>query len=146
MLKIAIINGPNLNLLGTRETDIYGNQSFDVFFPALKARFGDVELSYYQSNIEGEIINQLHDCRGKADGIVLNAASYTHTSIGIADAIAAVGIPTIEVHISNVYAREDYRKTSFIASKCIGSITGLGLNGYELAIRHLQQRLSPKTS
>ena len=136
MLHIAIINGPNLNLLGTREADIYGNESFDSFFAKLQQRYNNVNLTLYQSNVEGELINYLHQCRGKADAIVFNGAGYTHTSIAIADAIAAIGIPTIEVHISNVMAREEYRKTSFTVAKCIGSISGLGLEGYALAIRY----------
>jgi len=135
MLHLAIINGPNLNLLGTREKDIYGNESFDSFFVKLQQRFPNVNLSLYQSNVEGELINYLHQCRGKANGIIFNGAGYTHTSIAIADAIAAIDIPTIEVHISNVMAREEYRKTSFTVAKCIGSISGLGLEGYALAIQ-----------
>jgi len=136
MLHIAIINGPNLNLLGMREPDIYGKQSFEDYFAELKGRFPEVELSYYQSNVEGELINYLHGCMGKVQGIILNAGAYTHTSIAIADAVSAIGIPVIEVHIANVLAREDYRKTSFIAAKCVGSISGLGLEGYALAVRY----------
>jgi len=136
MLSIAIINGPNLNLLGTREPGIYGTESFDSFLPTLRAQFPQVSLSYYQSNIEGALIDYLQSCRDTQQGIILNAAGYSHTSIAIGDAIAAISIPVIEVHISNVLAREDYRKTSFIAAKCIGSISGLGLNGYALAIQH----------
>src|SRR5205823_5656698 len=132
MLQLSIINGPNLNLLGTREVDIYGNQAFDVFFKSLRERFPEVSLSYYQSNVEGELINQLHQCRTTQQGIILNAAAYSHTSIALGDAIAAIGVPVIEVHISNVLAREEYRKTSFIAAKCKGSISGLGLEGYAL--------------
>lgn len=135
-MHLAIINGPNLNLLGTRETDIYGQETFDDFFEKLKARFPEAELSYYQSNVEGELINYLHQCRGNQDGVILNAAGYTHTSVSIADAVAAIGVPVVEVHISNIQAREDYRKVSLISSKCIGSITGLGLEGYALAIRY----------
>jgi 3-dehydroquinate dehydratase-2 len=134
MPLIAIINGPNLNLLGTRETDIYGSESFETFLPKLKARFPGVEIAYAQSNVEGELINLLQSWSGKADGIVLNAAGYSHTSIAIGDAIAAIKTPVIEVHISNVLGREDYRKTSFIAAKCKGSISGLGLTGYRLAV------------
>ncbi|MCD6010995.1 MAG: aroQ [Flavipsychrobacter sp.] len=136
MLQLAIINGPNLNLLGMREPHIYGSQSFDQYFEALKKRFTSVSLEYYQSNVEGELINHLHGCMGKVQGIILNAGAYTHTSIAIADAIAAISIPVVEVHISNVLAREDYRKTSFIAPKCVGSISGLGMNGYALAVQH----------
>jgi 3-dehydroquinate dehydratase-2 len=136
MLHLAIVNGPNLNLLGTREPDIYGTQSFDDYFALLKERFPHVQLQYYQSNVEGELINYLHSCMGKVNGIVLNAGAYTHTSIALADAIAAIGLPVIEVHISNVLAREDYRKTSFIAAKCVGSISGLGMDGYALAVQY----------
>ena len=141
MLHIAIINGPNLNLLGTREVDIYGAESFDTFFPQLKERFPSLRLSYYQSNIEGELINHLHSLRKEAQGIVLNAGGYSHTSIALGDAIAAIGIPVIEVHISNVLAREEYRKHSTIASRCVGSISGLGLEGYALAVQAFVSRL-----
>lgn len=136
MLNIAIINGPNLNLLGTRETDIYGNMPFETFLEGLKKRYTEVSFHYYQSNIEGEIINHLHSRRGNTDGIIFNGAGYTHTSVAIADAIAAINIPVIEVHISNIYAREEYRKTSLTASKCVGCITGLGYKGYELALQY----------
>jgi 3-dehydroquinate dehydratase II len=136
MLHIAIINGPNLNLLGTREPHIYGSQTFEQYFSALKERFPNVDLAYYQSNVEGELINYLHNCMGKVQGIILNAGAYTHTSIALADAISAIGIPVVEVHISNVLAREEYRKTSFIASKCVGSISGLGMEGYGLAVQY----------
>lgn len=136
MLSIAIINGPNLNLLGTREPHIYGHQTFETYFEELKKDFPDVALSYFQSNVEGELINYLHDCINNNQAIILNAGAYTHTSIAIADAISAIKLPIIEVHISNIFAREDYRKTSFIAAKCLGSISGLGLSGYALAIRY----------
>jgi 3-dehydroquinate dehydratase II len=142
MLQLAIVNGPNLNLLGTREPDIYGNLSFDDYLLQLKERFPAVQLSYYQSNIEGELINYLHSCRQQVQGIILNAGAYTHTSIALADAIAGISIPTVEVHISNVLAREDFRKTSFIAAKCIGSISGLGLDGYALAIQYFLDLMS----
>lgn len=135
-MHIAIINGPNLNLLGTREPAIYGSKTFEDYFAELKSLYPAVELSYYQSNVEGELINHLHSCMGKVNGIILNAGGYTHTSVALGDAVSAVGIPVVEVHISNVYAREEYRKTSFIASKCVGSITGLGLTGYELAVQY----------
>ncbi len=143
MLNIAIVNGPNLNLLGMREPHIYGNQSFDQYAVKLKERFPLVQFDCYQSNVEGELINYLHSCMGKMQGIVLNAGAYTHTSIAIADAISAIGIPVVEVHISNVLAREDYRKTSFIAAKCVGSISGLGLEGYALAIQYFTGNLTP---
>jgi len=136
MLHITIINGPNLNLLGTREPHIYGNQSFDEYLKGLRKRFPIVDISYLQSNIEGELINHLHACMGKSDGVVLNAGAYTHTSIAIADAVAAIGIPVIEVHISNILAREDFRKTSYISAKCAGSISGLGMDGYALGIQY----------
>ncbi len=136
MLQLAIVNGPNLNLLGTREPHIYGNQSFEQYFAGLKERFPQVELHCFQSNVEGELINYLHSCMGKVQGIILNAGAYTHTSIALADAIAVISIPVVEVHISNVLAREDYRKTSFIAAKCVGSISGLGMEGYALAVQY----------
>ncbi len=137
-MQIVIINGPNLNLLGQREPGIYGNQSFTAYLDHLHRTFPSISIEYFQNNVEGELINCLHDCmQRKVDGIVLNPGAYTHTSLAIADAVGAIGLPVIEVHISNVFAREEYRKTSFIASRCIGSISGLGLHGYELAIRHL---------
>lgn len=138
MLKIAIINGPNLNLLGTREKDIYGNLSFDDFFKSLKEQFPSVALSYYQSNVEGELINKLHELGFNHDGIILNAGGYTHTSVAIADAVAAIKTPVIEVHISNIFAREDYRHISYLGKHCKGSITGFGLRGYAMAIAAFQ--------
>jgi 3-dehydroquinate dehydratase-2 len=134
MKKIQVINGPNLNLLGKREPSVYGSQGFDDFFPELKKRFDNCFLQYYQSNVEGEIVNKLHEVGFSFDGIVLNAGAYTHTSIAIHDAIAAIKTPVIEVHISNVYAREEFRHTSLITSKCAGLITGFGLEGYAMAI------------
>ncbi|MBS1615883.1 MAG: type II 3-dehydroquinate dehydratase [Bacteroidetes bacterium] len=145
MLRITLLNGPNLNLLGTREQDIYGSRSFEDFLEELNLRFPGIQLSYFQSNIEGDLINLLHQCRATADAIVLNAGGYTHTSIALADAVAAIGLPVLEVHISNVLAREDFRKTSFIAAKCVGSISGLGLEGYALALQYFQDRLAQKT-
>ena len=136
MLRLSIINGPNLNLLGTREPHIYGSQTFEDYLAGLKNRLPHIEIEYYQSNVEGELINYLHSCMGRKQGIILNAGAYTHTSIALADAISAIAVPVIEVHISNVLAREYYRKTSFIASKCIGSISGLGMMGYELAVQY----------
>ncbi len=133
-MKILIINGPNLNLLGTRETSVYGNQTFDSYFKSLQSKFEVVELSYFQSNIEGELINKLHECGFSYDGIIINAGGYTHTSVSLLDAIAAITTPVIEVHISNIYSREDFRHTSLIASKCKGSICGFGLESYRLAI------------
>ncbi|RAJ05115.1 3-dehydroquinate dehydratase [Chitinophaga skermanii] len=135
-MKIAIINGPNLNLLGKREPGIYGSESFETYFEQLKQLFPQVEFTYYQSNVEGEIINHLHEVGFSVDGILLNAGGYTHTSVAIRDAIAGITSPVIEVHISNVYAREEFRHTSLIAPKCVGSICGLGMKGYELAVRY----------
>ncbi len=139
MKKIAIINGPNLNLLGKRETDIYGNKSFENFLQELKMKFPSVEFHYYQSNVEGELINELQRVGYSFNGIVLNPAGYTHTSVAIGDAVAAIKTPVIEVHISNVHAREDFRKLSHISGKAAGSIFGLGLKGYELAVSFLLQ-------
>jgi 3-dehydroquinate dehydratase-2 len=136
-MRIAIINGPNLNLLGKRETDIYGNTSFENFLNELKKKFPAVEFSYYQSNVEGELINEIQRVGYSFDGIVLNPAGYTHTSVAIGDAIAAIKTPVVEVHISNVHAREDFRKLSHVSGKSVGSIFGLGLKGYELAIEWL---------
>lgn len=136
-MKIQIINGPNLNLLGKREPETYGNQTFEDYFKQLQSRFPSIELSYYQSNIEGEIINKIHEVGFLIDGIILNAGAYTHTSIAIHDAIAAIKSPVIEVHISNVYAREEFRHKSLITSKCKGLITGFGMEGYALAVQYL---------
>ncbi len=136
-MKIQIINGPNLNLLGKREPDIYGNEAFDTVFEKLKQRFKSAELFYFQSNVEGEIINKLHEVGFDYRGVVLNAGAYTHTSIAIHDAIGAIKTPVVEVHISNVYAREEFRHKSLITSKCAGLITGFGLEGYAMAIGHL---------
>ena len=133
-MRIAIINGPNLNLLGKRETDIYGNQPFEDYLKTLQQKYSDVSFHYYQSNIEGELINELQKVGYEFDGIILNPAGYTHTSVAIGDAIAAIKTPVIEVHISNVHAREDFRKLSHVSGKSVGSIFGLGLKGYELAI------------
>ena len=133
-MKIVIINGPNLNLLGTREQGIYGTESFESYFRKLQDLYSIVELEYFQSNVEGELINQLHATGFSADGIVLNAGAYTHTSVAIADAIAAIQTPVIEVHISNIHAREEFRHTSLLAKNCKGIITGFGLNSYRLAI------------
>ncbi len=133
-MRIAIINGPNLNLLGKRETDIYGSRSFEDYLKELQQKYPDVFLHYYQSNIEGELVNELQRLGYEYDGIVLNPAAYTHTSVAIGDAIAAIKTPVIEVHISNVHAREEFRKLSHVSGKSVGSIIGLGLKGYELAI------------
>ncbi len=139
-MKIQIINGPNLNLLGKREPSVYGNQSFEDFFSTLKSRFPTIELHYYQSNIEGEIINKLHEVGFGFDGIIINAGAYTHTSVAIHDAIGAIKTPVAEVHISNVYAREEFRHKSLITSKCIGMITGFGMEGYAMAIDFLTKK------
>ena len=136
-MKIAIINGPNLNLLGQRETSVYGTQSFEEFFEALKTQFPAVEFHYVQSNIEGELIDAIQNVGFTHDGIVLNPGGYTHTSVAIGDAIAAVKAPVVEVHISNVHAREEFRRLSHVSGKVAGSIIGLGLKGYELAVRWL---------
>ena len=128
-MKISIINGPNLNLLGKRETDIYGNM--------LKKKYANIEVSYFQSNVEGELVNELQRIGFEYDGIILNAGAYTHTSVAIGDAVAAIKTPVVEVHISNVHAREDFRKFSHLSGKAVGSIFGLGLKGYELAMEYL---------
>ena len=133
-MKILIINGPNLNLLGKRETDIYGNQSFEDYFKILQSDYPAVDLQYFQSNSEGAIIDQLHQVGFSFDGIILNGGAYTHTSVAIADAIAAISTPVVEVHISNIHAREAFRHHSYSAVNCVGSIIGLGLKGYRLAI------------
>lgn len=133
-MKLLIINGPNLNLLGTRETTVYGDQTFEEYYKTLENRFKNIELTYYQSNVEGELINKLHETGFTYDGIIFNAGGYTHTSVALRDAIAAIKTPVIEVHISNVYAREDFRHTSLIAPKCKGSISGFGMDSYRLAI------------
>ncbi len=134
-MKIIIINGPNLNLLGRREPLIYGNLTFDEFFGSLKKKYADIELTYFQSNIEGEIIDRLHEVGFSFDGIVLNAGAYTHTSVAIGDAIKGIDTPVIEVHISNVHARENFRHRSFIAPSAKGVIGGFGLQSYELALQ-----------
>jgi 3-dehydroquinate dehydratase II len=132
-MRIAIINGPNLNLLGRREPTIYGNKTFEEYFEELKQKFPSVEFSYYQSNVEGELINALQQYGFDYDGIIINPGGYTHTSVAIGDAIAGISAPVIEVHISNIHAREDFRKISHVSAKAIGTIAGLGMRGYELA-------------
>jgi 3-dehydroquinate dehydratase-2 len=139
-MKIAIINGPNLNLLGKRETDIYGNMPFDKFLESLKKKYANIEISYFQSNVEGELINELQRAGYDYDGIIFNPGGYTHTSVAIGDTIAAIKTPVVEVHISNVHAREDFRKLSHVSGKAAGSIFGLGLKGYDLAIEWLLSR------
>ncbi|ANH83831.1 type II 3-dehydroquinate dehydratase [Niabella ginsenosidivorans] len=137
-MQLAIINGPNLNLLGKREPGIYGNASFESFFTELKNHFPDIQFHYFQSNIEGELVNALQKFGFDCDGIILNPAAYTHTSVAIGDAIASIKAPVIEVHISNVHAREDFRKISHVSAKAVGSIIGLGLKGYELAVQYFK--------
>ncbi|MGB0376524.1 MAG: type II 3-dehydroquinate dehydratase [Flavobacteriaceae bacterium] len=132
--KIAIINGPNLNLLGTREPNIYGAQTFADYYQELQAEFPEVEFSYFQSNIEGELIDELHRVGFSSDGILLNAAAYTHTSVGLGDAIKAIDSPVIEIHISNTFAREDFRHKSFITPHAKGLIVGFGMNSYRLGV------------
>ncbi len=135
-MRLSIINGPNLNLLGKREPDIYGSQGFDTYLEQLHLKFPDVTFSYFQSNIEGELITELQRVGFDYDGIIINPGGYTHTSVAIGDAIAAITAPVIEVHISNVQAREDFRKLSHVSAKCKGTISGLGLKGYELAVTY----------
>ncbi|WP_158996224.1 type II 3-dehydroquinate dehydratase [Mucilaginibacter sp. L196] len=133
-MKIQIINGPNLNLLGVREKSIYGNTGFESYLEDLRKQYPDIQLDYYQSNVEGELINKLHEIGFSYDGVVLNAGAYTHTSVAIADAIAAITAPVIEVHISNVYKREEFRHHSMLAASCKGVIAGFGLESYRLGI------------
>lgn len=137
MKQILILNGPNLNLLGKREPTVYGNQTFEGYFETLKAQFPDVELHYFQSNHEGAMIDKIHEVGFSFDGIVINAGGYTHTSVALADALSAVTTPAVEVHISNIHARETFRHHSYLTSRCKGMICGLGLKGYELAVRYL---------
>lgn len=136
-MKIQIINGPNLNLLGLREPSIYGSVGFEEYVKELRKRFEDIEIDYYQNNVEGELINKLHEVGFSYDGIVLNGGGFTHTSVAIADAIAAINTPVVEVHISNIYAREEYRHVSLTGKNCRGVLTGFGLDGYRLAIESL---------
>jgi len=139
-MEIIIINGPNLNLLGRRENNIYGTETFNDFFEELQNKYKNVKLSYFQSNIEGELIDKIQEAEGKYDGIVLNAAAYTHTSVGIADAVRAVQTPVVEVHISNTFSREDYRHKSYTAPHTHGVIVGFGLQSYELALLSFLQQ------
>lgn len=135
-MKLIVINGPNLNLLGKREPEVYGNKSFDDYFETLKEEFSSIELQYFQSNIEGEIVDKIQEVGFSIDGIILNAGAYTHTSIAISDAIAAISSPVVEVHISNIYGREEYRHKSIISAHCVGMIAGLGLESYRLACQY----------
>ncbi len=140
-MEILIINGPNLNLLGERETEIYGNISFNDYLNMLQLQFSDLNISYYQSNVEGEIINRIQEANLEVNGIILNAGGYTHTSVAIADAIKAIDVPVVEVHISNIFSREDFRHRSYIAPNCIGSIIGFGLDSYYLATSYFKKIL-----
>ncbi|MFZ4770580.1 MAG: type II 3-dehydroquinate dehydratase [Ferruginibacter sp.] len=135
-MKIAIINGPNLNLLGKREPEIYGNASFDTYLQQLEKAYPSVEFTYFQSNIEGDLIDEIQRVGFSYDGIILNPGGYTHTSVAIGDAIAAINIPLVEVHISNIFGREEFRKISYVSAKAVGVISGLGLKGYELALQY----------
>ncbi|WP_346320058.1 type II 3-dehydroquinate dehydratase [Chitinophaga sp. YIM B06452] len=139
-MKIAIINGPNLNLLGKREPEVYGSQTFEQYLETLKAQFPQVEFAYYQSNVEGEIVNHLHHVGFDHDGILMNAGAYTHTSVAIRDAVAGIKTPVVEVHISNIYAREEFRHTSLTAAKAVGVICGLGMKGYALGVRFFLEK------
>ena len=141
-MKIQIINGPNLNLLGLREPGIYGSLSFEEYLQQLRDIYSIVEIDYYQSNVEGELINKLHEVGFSYDGIVINAGGYTHTSVALADAIAAIKTPVVEVHISNIYAREEYRHVSLTGKNCRGVLTGFGMDGYRLAIESILQTAS----
>lgn len=137
-MKLLIINGPNLNLLGSRQPEIYGNSSFETYLAALKKRYADTEILYYQSNIEGEIIDKLQYAEKHYNGIILNAGGYSHTSVAIADTVAAIKTPVIEVHISNIYARELYRQNSYVSKHAVGAISGFGLDSYELALLYFK--------
>ena len=139
-MTITIINGPNLNLLGTREPDVYGSQTFEDFFATLQEKYPAITFTYYQSNVEGELINEIQKVGFNADGIVFNPGGYTHTSVAIGDAIAAITAPVIEVHISNIFGREEFRKISHVSAKAKGTICGLGLEGYSLAINYLKMK------
>jgi len=134
-MRVVIINGPNLNLLGTREPDVYGSQTFEQYYDGLQRKYPAITFSYFQSNVEGELINELQRAGMSCDGIIMNPGGYTHTSVAIGDAIAAIKAPVIEVHISNVHAREEFRRISHVSAKARGSIVGLGLKGYELAVQ-----------
>jgi 3-dehydroquinate dehydratase II len=144
-MHIDIINGPNLNLLGKREPEKYGYSSFDDYLPVLRMRYPEIIFGYFQSNVEGEIINRIHETGFSSDGIILNAGGYTHTSVSIADAIAAVTSPVIEVHITNILKREEFRHTSLIGRSCVGSISGFGLDSYRLAVEAITEIINAKT-
>ena len=138
-MKILIVNGPNLNLLGKREPDIYGNDSFETYLTSLRQRYPEIEISYYQSNVEGELINRIQEAGFSADGIVLNAGAYTHTSVALHDCIRSITSPVVEVHISNVHKREEFRRLSMISPACIGLICGFGMDSYRLAIEAIKE-------
>ncbi len=137
--KIRIINGPNLNLLGTREPEIYGNTTFEEHLQDFQKAFPYLEIDYFQSNVEGELINNLHEAAREKDGVILNAGAYTHTSVALGDAVKAIGIPVVEVHISNIFSREDFRHVSYIAPYCKGSVIGFGMNSYRMALRYFAE-------
>ncbi|MEQ9425913.1 MAG: type II 3-dehydroquinate dehydratase [Cyclobacteriaceae bacterium] len=139
-MKIIIINGPNLNLLGKREPEIYGSLTFEEFYKSLQADYSQVQLDFYQSNHEGALVDKLHEVGFNYDGIILNAGALTHTSVALTDAVSAIEAPVVEVHISNIFAREEFRHHSFISKNAVGIISGLGLNGYKLALDHLLQK------
>lgn len=141
-MKIIIINGPNLNLLGKREPAVYGKASFEETLQALKEGFPDIQISYFQSNVEGELINKIHESDVQADGIILNAGAYTHTSVALGDAVKAIKTPVVEVHISNIFSREDFRHVSYIAPHCAGSVIGFGMESYKLALQYFQNKKS----
>lgn len=141
-MKIAIINGPNLNLTGKRETKIYGNKTFEEFLNELRQEFSHDFISYFQSNVEGEIINFLHDTNQHVDAVILNAGAYTHTSVAIGDAVKAIDIPVVEVHLSNIYSREEFRHVSFVTPNCEGIISGFGLDSYFLAMNYFKKKFS----
>jgi len=145
-MHIAIINGPNLNLIGKREPAIYGTETFEDYFHKWESRFPDIRLSYYQSNVEGELINKIQQEGFSVDGIILNPGGYTHTSVAIGDAVAGVETPVVEVHLSNIFAREEFRKVSFVSPHCRGVISGLGLDGYTLAIEFLINHIKKSRS
>ncbi|MFY7706888.1 MAG: type II 3-dehydroquinate dehydratase [Flavobacteriales bacterium] len=138
--RFIILNGPNLNLLGKREKDIYGDQDFEKFFVALRANYDEIKLEYFQSNVEGELINKLHEVGFAYDGIIINPGGYSHTSVALRDAIAAIQSPVVEVHISNIHSREEFRHTSLTAAVCVGVITGFGLWSYEMALQFFLDR------
>lgn len=137
-MRIQIINGPNLNLLGRREPSVYGSESFEDYLAVLQSAYPDVEMAYYQSNVEGELVNKLQEVGFSCDGIVLNAGAYTHTSVALHDCIRAIDVPVVEVHISNIYAREDFRHTSLISAACAGVVCGFGMDSYRLALEALE--------